>query len=210
MDTLNIIETLQRRFEQKQVKSLQCHCVYQNQSKQSIEKRFPAAVFLGITNEEHPRILLSRRANHLNSHAGEVSFPGGKRDKTDTTDISVALRETHEETGISPQLVTVLGELPVQKARSGLQVKPIVGLIPADVILIPEEAEVARLFWGDIQSLLTADIVPHCITYKGISINTPSYVVDGEIVWGLTGRILVSLLNDVFKKDIKWPYVLLK
>lgn len=172
--------------------------------------KVPAAVLLAITNEANPRLLLTRRAQHLKSHAGEVSFPGGKREPLDTTNASVALRETHEETGISPDHVRLLGELPTQKSKSGFLVAPVVGLIQPNLELVPEAGEIERIFWGDMMHFNQDNIIPHHIRYKGMPIKTPSFVVDGEVVWGLTGRILVSLLNEVFDKNIKWPYVLLK
>ena len=92
-----------------------------------------AAVLIAITQESQPKVLLTRRSMQLSQHAGEVSFPGGKRDPSDTSNIVVALREAQEETALNPFDVKLLGDLPIQRARSGLSVKPIVGLIPAQV-----------------------------------------------------------------------------
>jgi ADP-ribose pyrophosphatase YjhB (NUDIX family) len=90
-----------------------------------------AAVLIAITNEPDPKVLLTRRSAYLNSHAGEVSFPGGKRDATDTSNIVIALREAQEETGLNPFEVELIGDLPMHRARNGMLVKPVVGLIPA-------------------------------------------------------------------------------
>lgn len=170
----------------------------------------PASVLIGITDELHPRLLLTRRSADLKSHAGEVSLPGGKRDPDDTSNTYVALRETHEETGIHPFDVTLVGELPSKKAKNGLQVKPIVGLIPPDVKLTPETGEIARIFWADLAELTPENIVPYHLKFQGVPIATPSFQVDGEVVWGLTGRILAEFLNTAFGYDIEWPFVLLK
>ena len=79
-----------------------------------------AAVLIAITQEVQPKVLLTRRSMQLSQHAGEVSFPGGKRDPSDTSNIVVALREAHEETALNPFDVKLLGDLPIQRARSGV------------------------------------------------------------------------------------------
>ena len=87
-------------------------------------KEAQAAVLIAITEETDPKVLLTRRSIMLNNHAGEVSFPGGKRDPEDTTDIVVALREAQEETALDPFDVRLIGDLPMQKAKNGMTVKP--------------------------------------------------------------------------------------
>ena len=116
-------------------------------------RRADAAVLLAITREDQPRVLLTRRASHMRHHAGEVSFPGGRREAGDTSNIVVALREAFEETGLNPFQVELLGELPSQRAKSGLWVKPIVGLIPPDVILVPQPDEIAEARFFDFDEL---------------------------------------------------------
>ena len=76
-----------------------------------------AAVLIAITDEAQPKVLLTRRSAYLNSHAGEVSFPGGKRDPQDTSNIVVALREAQEETALNPFDVELIGDLPMQKSQ---------------------------------------------------------------------------------------------
>ena len=115
-----------------------------------------AAVLIAITQETQPRVLLTRRSIHLSQHAGEVSFPGGKRDPSDTSNIVVALREAQEETALNPFDVKLLGDLPIQRARSGLSVKPIVGLIPAEVNLIAQPSEIDRIFFVPLKQLIDA------------------------------------------------------
>lgn len=167
-----------------------------------------AAVLLAITEENKPKLLLTKRAQGLNAHAGEVSLPGGKREKSDTSNVSVALRETYEETGIHPHQVTLLGELPMQRSRSGLMVQPVVGLIAPNLTLVPEPSEIERLFWADLTTLVNQPVEPYAITYKGVKLNTPSFNIAGEVVWGLTGRILTSLLTQVYGRKLAWSYIL--
>lgn len=164
-----------------------------------------AAVLLALTDEPDPRILLSRRASHLNQHAGEVSLPGGKRDASDTSNIAVALREAWEETALDPFSVRLLGELPTQTSRSGLRVKPIVGVIPAETILNAHPGEIERIFFMPVSMLLNDKPIPYRVQMKAGAFVVPSFQVDGEVVWGLTGRILVDLARFGFDKKIDWP-----
>jgi 8-oxo-dGTP pyrophosphatase MutT (NUDIX family) len=164
-----------------------------------------AAVLLAVTDEADPRILLSRRASHLNQHAGEVSLPGGKRDASDTSNIAVALREAWEETALDPFAVRLLGELPTQTSRSGLRVKPIVGVIPAETVLTAHPDEIERIFFMPLSVLLAGKPIPHRVQMKAGAFVVPSFQVDGEVVWGLTGRILVDLARYGLGKKIDWP-----
>ena len=106
------------------------HILQQHLRFSTRKREAEAAVLIAITDEADPKVLLTRRSVYLSNHAGEVSFPGGKRDPQDTSNIVVALREAQEETALNPFDVRLLGDLPMQKARNGMLVKPIVGLIP--------------------------------------------------------------------------------
>ncbi|HJF27600.1 CoA pyrophosphatase [Acinetobacter bohemicus] len=167
-----------------------------------------AAVLIAITDEANPKVLLTRRSAYLNSHAGEVSFPGGKRDPQDTSNIVVALREAYEETALSPFDVHLMGDLPMQKARNGMLVKPIVGLIPPQVELIAQPSEIDRIFFVSLQHLLDAQPIPYEVRFAQQSLYFPSMRVENEIVWGLTARMLISLFQYGldYKKD--WPFLL--
>lgn len=167
-----------------------------------------ASVFIAITKETQPKILLTKRASHLNKHAGEVSFPGGKREPNDTDDIGVALRETAEEIGLIPSSVELLGELAVQTSKYGLSVKPIVGFIPVNSPLVAEPNEIERIFFVDLAELLTADFMPYQITYAGQQIRVPSFQLEGEIIWGLTAKMLVDLMQQVFDYQKQWKMVM--
>lgn len=170
--------------------------------------KFSASVLLVISDEAIPKVLLCKRAQHLKSYPGEISFPGGKRENTDTDNVSVALRETFEETGIPEQKVNVIGELSAVSTKSGLKVKPIVGIVPVGLTLIPEEAEVDKLFWVKLSDFHEDNIIPYEIDYKGTQIKTSSFQLEGEIIWGLTARILVSFMNEALSKNIKWKMLM--
>lgn len=167
-----------------------------------------ASVLIAITKETQPKILLTKRASHLNKHAGEVSFPGGKREPNDTDDIGVALRETAEEIGLIPSSVELLGELAVQTSKYGLSVKPIVGFIPVNSPLVAEPNEIERIFFVDLAELLTAEFMPYQITYAGQQLCVPSFQLEGEIIWGLTAKMLVDLMQQVFDYQKQWKMVM--
>jgi len=78
----------------------------------------------------HSRIVFIRRSSQVRSHRGQIGFPGGRREPLDTSPSQTALRETHEEIGIDPELVTVLGMLPKAKSLDGMPVVPIIGVAP--------------------------------------------------------------------------------
>lgn len=167
-----------------------------------------ASVLIALTDEAEPRILLTRRSMRLNSHAGEVSLPGGKRDAADTSNIVVALREAQEETGLSPFSVRLLGELPSQRARSGLWVKPIVGVVPANSPLVAQPDEIDRIFFVKLSDLLQRQPQPYAVKLSGRVFHVPSFQLENEVVWGLTGRILVSMIAHGLDRRIEWPLFL--
>ena len=169
-----------------------------------------ASILVAITHERRPRLLLTRRAAHMNSHAGEVSCAGGKYDVGDDNNVVTALREACEETALPPNQVKLLGQLPIQTSKSGMSVRPIVALIAPNLPLVPEMGEISRIFWADFETLITQPIVEYAIEYTMLeqtaTILTPSWEVDGETVWGLTGRVIASLLETGFDRRLDWYY----
>ena len=167
-----------------------------------------AAVLIAITNEHHPKVLLTRRSTQLSNHAGEVSFPGGKRDAGDTSNIVVALREAQEETALNPFDVELIGDLPMQRARNGMLVKPIVGLIPPNVDLIAQPTEIDCIFFASLNQLLSAPATPYEVKYAHQSLYFPSLQVENEVIWGLTARMLISLFHYGLNYQKDWPFLL--
>lgn len=169
-----------------------------------------ASILVAITHERRPKLLLTRRAAHMNSHAGEVSCAGGKYEIGDGNNVVTALREACEETALPPNKVQLLGQLPIQTSKSGMSVRPIVALIAPDLLLVPEAGEISRIFWADLESLVTQPTVEYEIEYKmqeqTATILTPSWQVDGETVWGLTGRVIANLLETGFDRQLEWYY----
>lgn len=172
--------------------------------------RADASVLLALTDEPDPKILLTRRSTRMNSHAGEVAFPGGKRDPADTSNIVVALREAFEETGLDPFSVRLLGELPSQRARSGLRVKPIIGIIPPNPVLVAQPDEIDRIFFVRLSEFLHYPPQPHPVRINQRELHVPSFQVENEVVWGLTGRILVAMIERGLGQRIDWPLLCMR
>ncbi|MFC6204566.1 NUDIX hydrolase [Psychrobacter urativorans] len=173
-----------------------------------------ASILVAITHELRPKILLTRRAVHMNSHAGEVSCAGGRYEIGDGNNVVTALREACEETALPPSKVQIIGQLPIQTSKSGMSVRPIVALIEPDLVLVPELGEISRIFWADFERLITQPTVEYTVQYRTqdqlseqmATLLTPSWQVDGETVWGLTGRVLASLLETGFDRQLEWYY----
>ncbi|MDO6422909.1 NUDIX hydrolase [Saccharophagus degradans] len=142
------------------------------------------------------RVLLTRRAEHLNQHAGEIALPGGKWEPADPDLLTTALRETHEEVGIPPWKVEVLGTLPAAYTRRGVKVTPYIGRVAHDVELVANLEELDEMFWIPIE-FLKQDKRKRTDRYQhlGKVFWAPAYVYEQHLVWGFTARVLVELLR---------------
>lgn len=172
-------------------------------------RRFPsnspqASVLIALTNEvDDPSVVLTKRASKLSTHSGEIAFPGGKHDKTDTDLLHTALREAHEEVGLHPDQVEVLGSLGQVMSKHGLQVTPWVGVIPQDLPLTPNPGELDEVFHVPLSFFLEDH--RYCtdeIRFRGKTLYVPAWDFNGHIIWGLTAYMLVELLNEGCGADI--------
>ncbi len=159
-----------------------------------------AAVLVPIVQREGDlHLVFIRRSDSVESHRGQVAFPGGRVDPTDATLLDTALREAHEEVGIEPHLVDVLGGFPTMSTvSSGMRVAPFVGLLKRPVDYRIQQVEVAEVFEVPLHVLADA-------RYRGLyewrrdkdrpSSNFPAIFYSGQTIWGLTLRITESLLD---------------
>lgn len=165
----------------------------------------PAAVLIALTNTpENPSVVLTRRSQHLSSHSGEVSLPGGKWDPEDGSLEITALREAHEEIGLEPELVEVLGALPVFQTWQGVQVAPIVAVVPEILTLTPNLDELDAIFQVPLQFFLDDKRLRTDIFERKVGhIWSPAYEFEGFEIWGFTARLLVNFISEAFEVEIK-------
>jgi 8-oxo-dGTP pyrophosphatase MutT (NUDIX family) len=166
-----------------------------------------AGVLMAVTAEAMPQLILTRRAGHLSSHAGEVAFPGGKRDEEDSSIIATALRESWEEIGLPESVVQVIGQLDVFTSKAGLRVQPIIGKVSADIVLRASPEEIESIFRVPLDFFLTEKPV---FTYKfefmGHEVTVPSFNYGDYVIWGLTAFMIVDLMNRVYDANIEFPW----
>lgn len=164
-----------------------------------------AAVLIGL-REPGCELILTRRASHLNSHAGEVAFPGGKFDSQDGSLAFTVLRETHEEVGIPPSAVELIGMMPSRQSRFGVNVIPFVGFIAPDASLTPNPTELDSVFQVPLQFFVeTSPQLAHQVKYRDQHYLMPCFYWQDQIIWGLTARFIVEFVSHVFGSAIEWP-----
>jgi len=157
----------------------------------------PSAVLLALA--DGPRgaeVLLTRRAEHLSSHRGEMSFPGGRLDAGETP-LVAALREAQEEVGLDPAVVEPLGELEhLNTVVSRSYIVPVVARVPGRLDIAATSPEVERVMWLPLAELVRVD------TYRSERWgDQPTdrvlhfFELDDETVWGATAAVLVDLLS---------------
>ena len=153
-----------------------------------------AAVLVPLYGEALTAVFTERRAD-LRRHAGEISFPGGRQDHPEEDLRSTALREAHEEIGLDPAGVELVGALPpVGTFVTGYRIFPFVGLIEPDQHWRPQASEVEKVLEFTLADLMAGHEMQRLIR-KGVPIKTPTYCVDGNLVWGATARIVQHLLE---------------
>ncbi|HKV54903.1 MAG TPA: CoA pyrophosphatase [Candidatus Binataceae bacterium] len=161
-------------------------------------ERKVAAVLLALMQRGSAmHLLYTRRSDRLKSHPGQVAFPGGRFDRRDPHLLAAALRETHEEVGIPPQLINVLGTFEGHRTHStDILVTPFVGVIDGSPELRPDPKEVAEIFEVPLDALRDPG---HRGTYKwrnnGFTSNRPAILYGGQIIWGLTYELTMRFLE---------------
>ena len=141
-------------------------------------------------------IFTERRAD-LRRHAGEISFPGGRRDEDDADLQTTALREAQEEIGLDPAQVRIGEALPATRTFvTNYIVHPFVGYVshPRELGLRPNPTEVETVLTFSLD-LLREGYEMRRLIRRGVPIHTPTYEVEGQLIWGATARILSDLLD---------------
>lgn len=153
-------------------------------------------------------VLLNKRSMQVEHHKGEVSFPGGRRDPEDDSMLATALRETHEEMGILPEDIDVLGQLDDVETNTNYLMYTYVGTIPYPYDFNPSSIEVAGVLEVPISALLDENNRRDEIRLiNGEPINSPAFAYEGQLIYGATGRVLQNLLDLVgpaLDKEAPW------
>ncbi|MBV9818905.1 MAG: CoA pyrophosphatase [Solirubrobacterales bacterium] len=161
--------------------------------------RTDSAVLVALYRDRDGRLgtVLTRRRDELPRHAGEISFPGGRRDPGDPDLIATALREAEEEVGLAAAAVRVVGALqPTPTIATGYAIYPVVGVIEPGRTWTPSAEEVAEVLELGLDDL-RAGAQRRTIVRRGRPLRTDTYVVGDTLVWGATARILADLLDRV-------------
>ena len=151
-----------------------------------------------IETEQGLCVVLTRRADHLKNHRGEVSFPGGRVEESESL-VEAALREAEEEIGLHPSLVRVIGQLdPHATFVSNSLIVPVVAIVDASAQFVANESEVSRILVVPLTELVQETSYDNewWTTPRG-ELNIHFFYLDDETIWGATGRILRQMFDIV-------------
>jgi 8-oxo-dGTP pyrophosphatase MutT (NUDIX family) len=164
----------------------------------TIEGTRDAAVLIPIVAEPEPTLLFTVRTEHLPSHKGQISFPGGSIDDEDASPIEAALREAEEEIGLGRDQVRVIGELDsVPTFVTGYVVAPVVAWLDRHPDLEANPQEVAEILEIPISHLTDANRVEPGYAHQGFELPTEAWLWENHVIWGATARILRNFLNHL-------------
>jgi 8-oxo-dGTP pyrophosphatase MutT (NUDIX family) len=143
---------------------------------------------------DNPGLVFTERRSDLNRHAGEISFPGGRRDEGEQL-IETALREAEEEIGLARDNVELVGALPpVGTFVTNYKISPFVGLIDEEMRFKPNPTEVESVLIASLDDL-AAGYEKRRLVRRGVPIKTDTYLIADKLIWGATARILATLFE---------------
>ncbi|MFZ4564079.1 MAG: NUDIX hydrolase [Bacteroidales bacterium] len=145
-------------------------------------------------------LVLMLRPEYKGIHSGQISLPGGKYEEDDESLIFTALREAKEEIGVDPTQIQIIGQLTeMYIPPSNFMVTPVVGYQATKPVFMADPKEVARVVEIDIKDLLDSKNfqMKKMKLRLGFNLKVPSYVIDGNIIWGATAMILSELVEII-------------
>jgi 8-oxo-dGTP pyrophosphatase MutT (NUDIX family) len=164
----------------------------------------PAAVLVPIILHAEPTLLLTRRTAHLKQHAGQVSFPGGRIDPEDPTPEHAALREAHEEIGLDPAAVELVGRMDEYVTGTGYIITPIIGLLPPGLALRPSPHEVESVFEFPFSVLLDPNAPRRQKQHtRGLWREYWVWPHPEHFIWGATAAIMHHLAGKLRCASLK-------
>ncbi|OGA71733.1 MAG: coenzyme A pyrophosphatase [Betaproteobacteria bacterium RIFCSPLOWO2_12_FULL_66_14] len=161
------------------------------------ESYTPAAVLVPVVDRENGMtVLFTRRTAHLQDHAGQISFPGGRTEPGDESPLATALRETEEEIGLERGCVEILGRLPDYRTGTGFRITPVVGLVRPPLELRPDDFEVAEVFEVPLGFLLDpSNHQRNSMMRDGHRREFYAMPYRHYYIWGATAGILMNLYS---------------
>jgi 8-oxo-dGTP pyrophosphatase MutT (NUDIX family) len=162
----------------------------------------PASVLAPLWDGgEGVQMVFTMRSAALSQHAGQISFPGGGREPEDQDNLSTALRETREEIGIGPESIKVLARLDQMITISDYRVTPFLALLKNTKGFTPDPIEVERMVFVPLERVLNLDNYRlHTVWWQGRALNNMSLAHEGELIWGVTARMLMNLASALGDK----------
>lgn len=170
-----------------------------------------ASVLVPIVMRKQPNIILTKRPDTMREHAGQIAFPGGKREEGESA-LDAALRETQEEIGILARDINIIGRLPSFNAASNYRITPFVGVIDPGANIIADSREVDDVFEVHLDYLMnSANHIARDVTYKDKKFtifDMPYESLDGKVrnIWGMTAMIIYRLYQRSFLKVFEKDY----
>ena len=159
----------------------------------------PAAVLIPIVDHAEPTVLLTQRAAHLNDHAGQISFPGGKIDATDASPLDAALREAEEEIGLGREFIDPIGYLDLYATGFGFRILPTLARIRPGFKLRINETEVDDAFEVPLAFLMDpANHQLHSKEFRGMERSYYAMPFAERYIWGATAGILRVLYERIY------------
>jgi 8-oxo-dGTP pyrophosphatase MutT (NUDIX family) len=158
----------------------------------------PAAVLIAVVDHPQPTVLLTQRSAHLNDHAGQISFPGGKIDPTDASPLDAALREAWEEIGLVSEFIDPIGYLDLYGTGFGFRILPTVARVRPGFKLRISEDEVDDAFEVPLAFLMdAANHQVHSKEYRGIMRSYYAMPFEERYIWGATAGMLRVLYERI-------------
>jgi 8-oxo-dGTP pyrophosphatase MutT (NUDIX family) len=159
----------------------------------------PAAVLIPVIDRPQPTVLLTQRAAHLNDHAGQISFPGGKIDTTDASPLDTALREADEEVGLAREFIDPIGYLDLYGTSFGFRILPTVARVRPGFTLRVNASEVDDAFEVPLGFLMNpANHQLHSKEFRGMERTYYAMPYGERYIWGATAGILRVLYERIF------------